>query len=51
MKRTMVVAAAMLFAGMGASAADEGCITCHGDAAMMKALYQPPSVAATEAEG
>ena len=51
MKRSVAVAAAMFFAGLGVHAAQSSCVSCHSDPDAIKALFQPPTVAATEAEG
>ncbi len=51
MKRSLAFAAAALFAGLGLNAAQSSCVTCHTSDASIKALYLPPSVSATEAEG
>jgi len=50
MKRVIVLAAT-LFAGLGAHAAQSGCVTCHASETSIRALFQPPTVVATEAEG
>ncbi|MEI6388615.1 MAG: hypothetical protein WCQ50_18520 [Spirochaetota bacterium] len=50
MKHSLTLAVTLML-GLGAYAAQSSCVTCHTDPAKIKALYIPPSVAATEAEG
>ena len=51
MKRSVAVAAAMFFAGLGVHAAQSSCVACHTNPDAIRALFQPPAVAASEAEG
>ncbi len=50
MKRSLAFALTTLV-GLGLHAAQSSCVTCHTSDAAIKALYMPPSVSATEAEG
>ncbi|HUX39467.1 MAG TPA: hypothetical protein VMV44_16330 [Rectinemataceae bacterium] len=51
MKRSIFLVAGLALAGIGAYAGGSTCVACHSDDAKMKALYLPPPIVESEAEG
>jgi hypothetical protein len=49
-KHSLALAATLLI-GIAAHAAQSSCVACHTNPARIQALFIPPSVAASEAEG